>query len=207
MKAIYPMVGASAAACAQNLVSASFTGTFSGGVTYSNTGITGNKTNAYMDTNFIQNQQQSANNLHYSIYQRNILATPSNVSMGLGTSSAFSRMYLNFSGNEYLSLTSSTQLISSLESPQQGMFILSRILSTNFFKKQNNLSIETFTSNSNALQPYTYILLANNAFTSIGEYSLANLSFASIGDGLNSTEAANFYTDVQAFQTTLNRQV
>ena len=34
MKAIYPMVGASAAACAQNLKSASFTGTFSSGWTF-----------------------------------------------------------------------------------------------------------------------------------------------------------------------------
>ena len=31
MKAIYPMVGSSAAACAQNLKSSSFTGTFSSG--------------------------------------------------------------------------------------------------------------------------------------------------------------------------------
>ena len=32
-------------------------------------------------------------------------------------------------------------------------------------------------------------------------------SFSSIGDGLTDTEAANFYTAVQAFQTTLGRQV
>ena len=34
MKAIYPMVGASAAACAQNLKSSSFTGAFSSGWTF-----------------------------------------------------------------------------------------------------------------------------------------------------------------------------
>ena len=50
MKAIYPMVGASAAACAQNLKSASFTGTFSSGWTFASTGVTGNGTSAYMDT-------------------------------------------------------------------------------------------------------------------------------------------------------------
>lgn len=42
MKAIYPMVGSSAAACAQNLKSASFTGTFSSGWTFSSTGATPN---------------------------------------------------------------------------------------------------------------------------------------------------------------------
>ena len=55
MKAIYPMVGASAAACAQNLVSSSFTGTFNGGVTYASTGITGNGTSGFMNTTLSPN--------------------------------------------------------------------------------------------------------------------------------------------------------
>jgi len=38
-------------------------------------------------------------------------------------------------------------------------------------------------------------------------YSNAEIAIASIGDGLTDTEAANFYTAVQAFQTTLSRQV
>ncbi len=50
----------------------------------------------------------------------------------------------------------------------------------------------------------------------IKDYFFANLNstyanreyaFASIGDGLNDTEAANFYTAVQTFQTTLGRNV
>ena len=41
----------------------------------------------------------------------------------------------------------------------------------------------------------------------IESYSNKQLAFASIGDGLTDTESANFYTAVQAFQTTLGRQV
>ena len=37
--------------------------------------------------------------------------------------------------------------------------------------------------------------------------SSKNFAFSSIGSGLTDTEAANLYTAVQAFQTTLNRQV
>ena len=33
------------------------------------------------------------------------------------------------------------------------------------------------------------------------------IAFGSIGDGLTDTEASNFYTAVQAFQTSLSRQV
>jgi hypothetical protein len=38
-------------------------------------------------------------------------------------------------------------------------------------------------------------------------YYANQFAFASIGDGLTNTEAANFYTAVQAYQTTLSRQV
>lgn len=51
MKAIYPMVGASAAACSQNLKSSSFTGTFTSGWTFSSSGIVSNGTSAYFNTN------------------------------------------------------------------------------------------------------------------------------------------------------------
>ena len=43
--------------------------------------------------------------------------------------------------------------------------------------------------------------------TIVINYSSKELAFASIGDGLTDAEAANFYTAVQAFQTTLGRQV
>jgi hypothetical protein len=38
-------------------------------------------------------------------------------------------------------------------------------------------------------------------------YNNAELAFASLGDGLTDTEAANFYTAVQAFQTALSRNI
>jgi hypothetical protein len=47
----------------------------------------------------------------------------------------------------------------------------------------------------------------NIAGSESGVFSLKACAFASIGDGLNSTEAANLYTAVQAYQTTLGRQL
>ena len=70
MKAIYPMVGSSAAACAQNLVSSSFTGTFSSGWTYANTGVTPNGTSAFMNTGLNIAANLLQNNTHISVYLR-----------------------------------------------------------------------------------------------------------------------------------------
>jgi hypothetical protein len=39
------------------------------------------------------------------------------------------------------------------------------------------------------------------------EFSTRQCAFSSIGDGLTDTQASNFYTAVQAFQTTLSRNV
>jgi hypothetical protein len=52
-----------------------------------------------------------------------------------------------------------------------------------------------------------YLGNRNDAGTITGTYDNKELAFASIGDGLNDTEAANFYTAVQTFQTTLGRNV
>ena len=70
MKAIYPMVGASAAACAQNLKSSSFTGTFSSGWTFASTGVTGNGASTYFDTNCNASTAVAQNSTHLSYYCR-----------------------------------------------------------------------------------------------------------------------------------------
>jgi hypothetical protein len=65
MKAIYPMVGASAAACAQNLKSASFTGTFTSGWTFASTGVTPNGTSAFMNTTLNSLNDLTLNNYSF----------------------------------------------------------------------------------------------------------------------------------------------
>lgn len=68
MKAIYPMVGASAAACAQNLKSSSFTGTFNGGWTFASTGATPNGTTGYMDTGLTPSTELNVNSNGIGFY-------------------------------------------------------------------------------------------------------------------------------------------
>jgi hypothetical protein len=51
-----------------------------------------------------------------------------------------------------------------------------------------------------------FIGATNNDDTALS-FSTKEIAFASIGDGLTDTEASNFYTAVQNYNTTLNRQV
>jgi hypothetical protein len=71
---IYPMVGASSAACSQNLKSASFTGVFNGGWTFASTGVTGNGTSGYFNTFWDTNNNAAFNNFSIGYYSRSDIA-------------------------------------------------------------------------------------------------------------------------------------
>ncbi len=204
MSAIYPLVGGTATTHKWNLknpldTNAAYRLVFNGGVTHDSNGITGNGTNAYANT-FLTDVSLDINNKHISMYQRNILLAPG-ASMGAG-STAVSRFYLNLSGLNY-STFGMFQSPVAVITPQRGMFTMSKIISGQFKYYQNTLTPYTRTG-TNASSADSYALLSQ---TSGGDPTTANLSFASIGQGLSDTESSNLYTSVQAFQTTLGRQV
>lgn len=61
--------------------------------------------------------------------------------------------------------------------------------------------------NSNTRPNVTLFMAARRNGSNPANYTKLECAFASIGDGLTDTEAANLYTAVQAYQTTLNRQI
>lgn len=205
MKAIYPMVGASAAACAQNLVSSSFTGTFNGGVTFASTGVTGNGSTGYMNTSLNVNSILSLNSTHLSYYSRtNIPGGSVAVEMGVtGTTSTY--LLYNYFGIGYSAINGGQSGRPSAASPTTGLLIGSRMSNSEEKYYTNNIS-QTFTNSSTGKENKNIFLMA---FNNVGpqSYSTKECAFASIGDGLTDTEASNFYTAVQAFQTTLSRNV
>lgn len=195
MKAVYPMVGASAAACAQNLKSSSFTGTFSSGWTFASTGVTPNGTSAYMDSSFNTNAISS---LHYSYYSRT--TNTSGRDMGNESPNPYD-LIISLGGTLYQRFNSSNIIVSNANS--NGFYVGTQD-ATNLHRAFRN-SVQLGTTQPNNA---TY----NNANVWIGAvnpsyYGSRQCAFASIGDSLTDTQASNFYTAVQAFQTTLSRQV
>ena len=63
------------------------------------------------------------------------------------------------------------------------------------------------TASMNSLPLFNFYLGARNNNGTPQFYSSHQLAFAFLGDGLTDTDSANLYTAVQAFQTTLSRQV
>lgn len=213
MKAIYPMVGASAAACAQNLKSSSFTGSFSSGWTFASTGVTPNGTSAYMDTGFAPTSFNSIDDAHLSFYSRsNTTYAGYVIDIGANANAPSYNPELSIamrhSGSTYNTLGSYSFAINYVNATSAFHSISSRTSST-LFKGYKNGTLQATNTNSNVLSAF-----ANNIYIgacnfggSATRFSSRQCAFSSLGDGLTDTQASNFYTAVQAFQTTLNRYV
>lgn len=210
-KALYPFCGGSASSHKFNLkdprdLDAAFRLVFYGGWTHSSNGATPNGTNAYANTFLIPSTSLSLNSTHVSLYSR----TNSNtgVDMGLQRGTTYILNAARNSNQAYTSLNSnSLELYSNTDG--RGFYLGNRQAVNDSDAWKNGIKQVNSTNTTNASEfGITPIFIgAFNLFGSASSYSNKELAFSSMGDGLTDTEAANFYTAVQAFQTTLGRQV
>ena len=212
MKAIYPMVGASAAACAQNLKSSSFTGSFSSGWTFASTGVTPNGTSAYMDTGLVPNSVFSNMFITMGVYIRTSNTTNTcdmgvintAVSGGIEIFSYFAGLTLNgcgeFGNRANYSTTDSIGFRSFARSSTTSLkaYLLDVLQIT-------NTNTDT-TLISEFLNPI--YIGARNFANLVNSPSDRETAFNYIADSsFTQQNMTNLYTAVQAFQTTLSRQV
>jgi len=102
-----------------------------------------------------------------------------------------------------------TSVINYTETDARKFAILSRTSATSLKYYTTGILRDTnTTSDTTGFGSVTaYIGAGNFQNLSAQNFSILQCAFASIGDGLTDTQASNFYTAVQAFQTTLSRQV
>ena len=220
-KAIWPMVGGSALTHRFNLkdarnLDAAYRLVFSGGWTHASTGATPNGTTGYADT-FFNTINLSDNSAHLSYYSRTNSAVASEILMGnLNDQNGGNGLNLvirrdtNLISFRATELGGATGLVDSTTTDGRGMVIGSITSSSSRKIYRNNALLNTNTTNVNWSRANNTTLIGAAFITntsSIGFYTNKECAFASIGDGLTDTEAADLYTAVNTFQTTLGRQV
>jgi len=214
MKAIYPFVGGTASTHKWNLkdardLDAAYRLTFYGGWTHDTNGITGNGSTGYADT-FLKPSDLALNNQHISSYIRtnssaNLCEIGSTDLAGGGTGND-SQVIPRWSDGVNYSIMNAT-LVSGFSQARSDAFnCVNRIVSTEFVYFRNTTKT-TQTKTSSSAPAYNYYIGARNNTNTAQYYSNRNIAFATIGDGLNDTDASNLYTAVNAFQTTLSRNV
>ncbi len=219
MKALYPFVGGTAASHKFNLkdprdLNAAFRLVFNGGWTHSSNGALPNGTNGYADTFLIPNNILTQYNGHLSYYSRTLTAEDNKTEIGCSSNSVselpIMQIYILKSNNIYSDMGdyTTTRIITS-NTDTRGFFQNSRLTASNHkIYKNGNLLFSNLSTTLQNTWPSTKLPIAayyNNAVYQ--RFSAKQTAFASIGDGLTDTEASNFYTAVQAYQTSLSRQV
>jgi len=205
-KAIYPIVGGTASSHKYNLkdprdLDAAFRLTFASGWTHSSTGMT--PLNTFANTFFNPNSGFSTNdNVHLSYYSR----TNSNgTEIEIGSTNSVAGPYLMLeirtSGTTYYIINSVGSYATASDSDSRAFYIGNRI-GTAEKGFRNNTNVISRTSTAGPRPNFNTYLGAANYGGTTTFYSTKQCAFASIGDGLTDTDAANFYTAVQAYQTT-----
>ena len=210
LKAVYPFVGGNASAHKFNLkdprdLDAAYRLVFNGGWTHSSTGAKPNGTTGYANT-FLAPNVMAQNNIHASFYSRTDISgsywdlgaynAGGGVVIGLRYQSGSSLVYMNTKSAD--SMTDNN--------PTIGLYMGNRTSSTSNTLFRNGVIIVNGNKSSFAPISLNIYLGADNEGTIAG-YSPREQAFASIGDGLTDTEASNFYTAIQTYQTTLSRNV
>jgi hypothetical protein len=214
MKALYPFVGGTASTHKWNLkdpqdTNAAFRLTFHGGITHNSNGMIA-AINGYANTYLTPSTALSQNDTHISYYSRTSQANATACEMGCNPvgNAGGSLILVKWSdGLSYYRVNSGTTYITVANSDSKGFYMSNRTASNVINGWKNSTKVATGTIASNGLANVAMLINAYNDGGSIFYYSLKDCAFASVGNGLNDTEAANFYTLIQNFQTTLSRQV
>jgi hypothetical protein len=231
MFAIYPFVGGTASTHKWNLkdprdLDAAFRLVFFGGLTHSSTGILPNGSTGYADTFFVPST--NINTTDYGslgVYSRtNLIDATQQVDMSCAT-------LVSPNGGEFGILigfsTTDTQAAFTCEFPQASTFTYRRaaktptVNTTGFWAGSQNNTTMHFQRNGASLSPTLDAKLANRVVpnnklvifaqrfqaSTLRRFAKRQLAFSFIGKQLTATQLSNYYTAVQAFQTTLGRQI
>ena len=215
--AIWPICGGTASQHKFNLkdprdLDAAFRLTFATGYTHSSTGMLPNGTTAFADTKFNPILQSSAQNSFFlSVYSRTNSNTGNPYDIGNADNWSFgvkfSGIITRYSNNQRYIQIAGNYNTANAETDSRGLYCGGTNGSSTQILYKNGINVLTGTSLQLGFSSSNFSLSGVNQLGTTFGYSNKELSFASIGNGLTPTEASNFYTAVQAYQTTLGRQV
>lgn len=226
IKAIYPVMGSTAASHKYNLkdprdADAAYRLVFNGGGwTHSLTGMTPNGTTSWANTFFNTSTNLTLTSAHLSFYSPVELNSANGIDIGCATGISNNQCCFLFcritnladflwgvDANAAVGVRARTTSLSSLGfflGNQNGNTAANRTIWTNGVLRAS-ASIYGVTSMPNA--NVSIGALNNGTAGSRGNFSARTCSFASIGDGLTAVEVRAFSAIVQAYQTKLGRQV
>ena len=202
---IYPFVGGTDTAHAQNLKSSSFTITWNGTVTHDANGITGDGATGYGDTGYNPSSsgKVALNSAHLGIYRRTTGSTVNRnycgIQLGadaffLGVGSPLTNVNYRVNDGSFNAVT-----LTSL-----GWLAGARFDAANKHLYQGGIDTSNANASTNVVSGSCLVLARNSPAAS---FSDSNLAVMTVGSGITFSEYQLMASDWQTFQTALGRQV
>ena len=208
MKALYPFCGSTAAQQKYNLkdprdLDAAFRLVFSGGITHSANGALFNGINGFADTKLASSGNLTQNSTHFSAYSRtNNQSAGYIIANGSSGASGECKMFTRWFDNNCYSGVNTFGQNPTANADSRGYFIANRISATQHSVVIRGTKID-FNTTSSGLNTNTFRICS-----AIGvAFDNKEIAFSSIGDGLTAQNMTDLTTAVNAFQTTLGRNV
>ena len=229
MVALYPMVGGTSDTTKYNFMNTStFTIGWNGTITFASTGAKKSAANiqtAWGNTGVTPKDNLTLNDTHLAYYSRTQLTGtgtdaltgilyPSDIGCGINSGGRFEMEICSGPDNAFWSrqYAENEQVKTNNQTTTTGLFVSSRTTSSDLRTFRNGSQVgSTYTGsqskNFNTSTGAIFVLAESNESSGMNVGTLRECAYASIGKGLSTTNASDLYTIVQAFQTTLGRNV
>lgn len=201
-QAIYPCVGASSAATKVNLKNTgSYELSFNGGITFSSDGFETNGSNGYADTLWAASAAAGQDDIHIGIMLFKNIST-NNIALGSNDGGTSLNIYPRYGGSQIYGRINSAgdgPTVTGVTTSKH-LYLLTRIVSN-----QSALFLDgveyNLSTNSNGIASGNVSVGRNTSGND--QYFQSATCFATLGNGLDDTQAGAYTTAIQAFQTTL----
>jgi len=212
LHALWPIIGDTAAQHSYNLVNpALYQLTYSGGITHAVTGIKGNGSTGFANTNFAPSTISGIqNNAAFGHYVR---TTETGIVVDMGVFQAATTRYMSClrnrgGGNEFIRVNDNSGSASdTIGATYKGSYILSRTASTGFTDYLNGTAVSARTETSVTPNTINMFLMALNTDGTATNHSPRTYGLFFISQGLTAGEVSLLHTIIQQYQTILGRNV
>lgn len=210
MFALYPFLGGTASSHKWNAINpldtdGAFRIVWNGTVTHSANGVQGNGTTGYGDTKFVPSTSGfTTTNGSFGIYIRTNVAGGYDFSATNGAGSSSQAVIARYTDGNFFVGYGTLSSVANADS--RGLFCCVRNGASNNEGFKNGTRVINAAA-VQALQTSTMTIGADNRVGVYTEFSSRQYALAYIGQAMSTTEQADLYTAVQAFQTALGRNV
>lgn len=205
--ALYLILGSTASSHSYNAFNpATFQLTYTGTVTHTSTHMVSNGTTGYANTGFNMATNDVDAFATIACWVRNTPADGVHVAIGaISATNRYTQIYPRLGNTFYGQVNSNNVITENMGNSTAGMFIATRLNSTNEYVQKNNSRTDVVTT-ANAITNNNLYIMCQNSNGSAANFGTHQIAMCAIfTTPLSTAQASQFYTDINTWITAMGR--